>query len=47
MMGKAPNGMAMTFTIENNSKLFKTYKAMGFDIFEKKVKSESTKGDSK
>jgi hypothetical protein len=47
MNGKAENGMLITCTIVDDKRVFKLYKDLGFDVFEKKVKDESTKGDSK
>ena len=47
MTGKADNSMTITCTIVDDKKVFKLYKDLGFDVFEKKVKNESTKGDSK
>ena len=47
MTGKADNGCVITTTIIDDSKMFSLYKELGFDVFEKKVKDESTKGDSK
>ena len=44
---KAGNGTTVTLTIVDDSRVFKLYKDLGFDVFEKKVKNESTKGDSK
>jgi hypothetical protein len=39
--------MLITCTIVDDKRVFKLYKDLGFDVFEKKVKDESTKGDSK
>lgn len=47
MTATTENGCSVTTTIIDDSKMFKFYKEMGFDVFEKKVKNESTKGDSK
>lgn len=47
MSGKN-NGYTITVTIEDDRKLFKLYKNLGLDVFEKRnSKSESTEGDNK
>ena len=46
MTMKAPNGYAVTVIIEDDKRLFKHYKFLGLDVFEKN-KGESTKSTNK
>ena len=46
MTGKTKNGYSMTVTIKDDKRLFKLYKNLGLDIFEKSKKRESSESNN-